>query len=143
MHPHFPFPHGAVFALAFAASMSVGIEWIVDADGCDADALRDRTRVCDVLDRIIGDLDLHVVGEPHVHTFGGAAGVTALYLLTESHLACHTYPERGIATFNLYCCSPRPAWPWREALVHALGAANVTVRSAVRGAGGVAFDAIR
>jgi len=33
-------------------------------------------------------------------------GVTGLLLLTESHLACDTFPERGFASFNLYCCRP-------------------------------------
>jgi len=32
--------------------------------------------------------------------------VTGLLLLTESHLACDTFPERGFASFNLYCCRP-------------------------------------
>ena len=38
------------------------------------------------------------------HKFGGEGGVTGLIMLTESHLACHTYPEYQTATFNLYCC---------------------------------------
>ena len=115
--------------------MSVGIEWIVDAEGCDAAPLQNAARVCALLDRVIADLALHVVGDGHVHTFGGGGGVTVLYLLTESHLACHTYPERGIATVNLYCCRPRPAWPWVEALSETFGAARVTVRSVTRGEG--------
>lgn len=78
--------------------------------------------------------------EPHWHTFPGAGGVTGLYLLTESHLACHTYPELGVATFNLYTCRSRPEWPWRERLATELGARCVTVRVAERGevAGGQA-----
>ena len=59
--------------------------------------------------------------------------MTGLFLLTESHLACHTYPETGIATFNLYCCRTRPRWPWQEKLRTLLGAARVTVRSTPRG----------
>ena len=43
-------------------------------------------------------------------------GITGLLLLTESHLACHTFPERGFAAFNLYCCRPREDWPWPERL---------------------------
>ncbi len=37
-------------------------------------------------------------------------GVTALCLLTESHLSLHPYSEKGVATIDLYCCRPRPAW---------------------------------
>ncbi len=46
---------------------------------------------------MIAALGLAVVGAPQVHHFGGPGGVTALYLLSESHLACHTYPELLVA----------------------------------------------
>jgi S-adenosylmethionine decarboxylase len=114
--------------------MDVGVEWIVDAEGCDAAALRDVARVQEVLSRVIKELELSVVGDGLVHAFGGAGGVTALYLLTESHLACHTYPESGVATFNLYCCRERREWGWSVTLKEALGATRVVVRKVARGA---------
>ena len=52
--------------------------------------------------------------------------------VTESHLACHTYPEHRLATFNLYCCRPRPRWTWEDGSA-ALGAADVIVREVPRG----------
>ena len=115
--------------------MDVGVDWIVDAEGCNAAALRDVTRVRAVLDRAIKELELSVVGDGLVHAFGGAGGVTALYLLTESHLACHTYPESGVATFNLYCCRVRREWDWSATLEEALGATRVLVRRVARGGG--------
>jgi S-adenosylmethionine decarboxylase len=54
-------------------------------------------------------------------------------MLTESHLACHTYPEHGLAAINLYCCRPRPEWPWEERLAALLGATDVRVRKVERG----------
>jgi S-adenosylmethionine decarboxylase len=54
--------------------------------------------------------------------------VSGLALLSESHLACHTYPEFGAATFNLYCCRDGAAWTWEEALKEMLGATEVHVR---------------
>lgn len=113
--------------------MNGGIEWIVDAHGCDPVRLRDVEVVRALLDRVVTDLDLRVVGLPQLHAFDGPGGVTALYLLTESHLCCHTYPESGVATFNLYCCRERPAWPWADALAAALGAARIEVRREIRG----------
>jgi S-adenosylmethionine decarboxylase len=62
--------------------------------------------------------------------------VTALYLLSESHLAIHTFPEAGVATLDLYCCRPRPPLDWPALLARGLGAARVTVREFARGAGG-------
>jgi S-adenosylmethionine decarboxylase len=86
-----------------------------------------------VCEQIIANLDLHVVGKGIWHQFPAPGGVTGLFLLTESHLACHTYPEVAVATFNLYCCRTRPRWPWRENLRALLGAERVTVRSTARG----------
>jgi S-adenosylmethionine decarboxylase len=113
--------------------MNVGIEWLVDAEGCRPDLLRDVRTIRQICEQIVADLDLHVVGEGTWHQFPAPSGVTGLFLLTESHLACHTYPENGIATFNLYCCRSRPRWPWRQKLGSLLGAARVTVRTTTRG----------
>jgi S-adenosylmethionine decarboxylase len=113
--------------------MEVGVEWIVDATGCDAAALKDLVRVQGVLTRVIHELRLRVVGDGMAHVFGGNGGVTTLYMLTESHLTCHTYPEAGVATFNLYCCRARPEWAWSLALTEALGAKHVTVKQVTRG----------
>lgn len=110
-----------------------GIEWIVDAHGCDENHLRDADRLAGICQDVIADLGLQVVGQPQVHVFPTPGGVTAMYLLSESHLTLHTYPEYGTATFNLYCCRKRPAWPWQHELTNRLGAANVLVQSVQRG----------
>ena len=116
------------------APMFVGTECIVDASGCDPGPLRDLVGLQGMLDRVVRELDLHPVGAPLWHAFEGAGGVTGMYLLSESHLTAHTYPEWGVATFNLYCCRPRAAWPWEQELRAALGAAAVSVRTVSRGA---------
>lgn len=113
--------------------MNAGTEWLVDAEGCSDDLLRDIDTVRRVCEEVISDLGLRVVGEPMWHQFPLPGGVTGLYLLTESHLACHTFPETKIATFNLYCCRPRPAFDWEERLRLLLRAIRVTVRIAARG----------
>lgn len=112
--------------------MTVGTEWLIEASGCDAAALRDAERLRAVFARAVSELDIRVVGEPQWHTFPGEGGVTGLVMLTESHLACHTYPEFGVATFNLYCCRERPAWAWDERLREMIGARDVRVRSVSR-----------
>jgi S-adenosylmethionine decarboxylase len=114
--------------------LTVGTEWLIEASGCDPALLRDVGRLREVFARAIRELDLRVVGEQLWHKFPGAGGATGLAMLTESHLACHTYPEFGVATFNLYCCRERAAWPWDERLREMLGAADVHVRGVVRSA---------
>jgi len=112
--------------------LTVGTEWLIEASGCDAEALRDVRRLRGVFERAVSELDLRVVGEPLWHKFPGEGGATGLAMLTESHLACHTYPEFRAATFNLYCCRERPEWPWAERLREMLGAETVGVRSVRR-----------
>lgn len=112
----------------------VGTEWLIEASGCEQSALRDKRLLQLVFADVIGDLGLKTVGREIWHKFPGAGGVTGLIALTESHLACHTYPEHGIATFNLYCCKDRPFWNWEERLGDLLGAVTVTVRKIPRSA---------
>jgi S-adenosylmethionine decarboxylase len=112
--------------------MHGGIEWLVDAHGCAPAKLRDRAAVVGLLDRIVAAMDLHVV-TTSVHVFPGAGGITAMYLLAESHLTIHTFPETGAATLNAYCCRPRAPAPWRELFAELLDAQGVTVSEHARG----------
>ncbi len=108
--------------------MEIGSEWLIEAGGCSEAALRDLGVMRSLFDDVLRDLDLHPLHEPAFHVFPGPGGITGFVMLTESHLACHTYPEHGIATINLYCCRPRPSWPWEERLARLLGATDVRVR---------------
>src|SRR6185503_1309143 len=107
--------------------MTLGTEWLIDASGCDPTALADLDRLRAVFERVIHDLDRNVLGESAWHQFD-PSGISGLALLSESHLACHTYPEFRAATFNLYCCRNRASWTWETTLTEMLGAAEVTVR---------------
>lgn len=112
--------------------MIVGTEWLIEATDCNAAALRDEGLLKTIILNVINDLGLNTVGSVW-HKFDGEGGVTGLVALTESHLACHTYPEHGIATFNLYCCRTRPEWNWEANLKSALGALNVSITKVERG----------
>lgn len=115
------------------AHEGAGCEWIVDASGCSREQLRSLECVRVVCERIVRELELQVVGQPLWRQFPEPGGVTGLYLLSESHLACHTWPELGLATFNLFSCRRRGDWPWEECLREMLSAASVSVRVAERG----------
>ena len=112
--------------------MIVGTEWLIEAAGCNAELLRDESVLRALFDGVMEDLGLRSVGAIW-HKFPGEGGVTGLIALTESHLACHTYPEHGTATFNLYCCRKRPEWDWEANLNVSLKAVSVTVTKIERG----------
>ena len=113
--------------------MIVGTEWLIEAENCGAENLRDLETLQTVFAKIIADLSLKTIGEINWHKFDGEGGITGLAMLTESHLACHTYPEYETATFNLYCCRSRPEWDWAENLKVLLDADFVKVTKIERG----------
>ncbi|MGD0437064.1 MAG: S-adenosylmethionine decarboxylase [Bryobacteraceae bacterium] len=105
-----------------------GLEWIVEAHGCDRSALTEIDRLEDLFAKLVAALDLHPLGKSNWHKFPNTGGITGVSLLSESHLACHTFPEYGSLCLNLFCCRPRPATDFEALLKQVLGATNVSVR---------------
>jgi len=107
---------------------SGGREWLIDAAGCDPARLADVAVLRDLLGAVVADLDLRPIGQGVWHRFPAPGGITGMIMLSESHLTCHTWPEFGTAAFNLFCCRPRPDWPWEEKLRQFLGARQINIR---------------
>lgn len=141
--------------------MNAGCEWVVDGFGGRPDALANGAVLRELCAVLVRELALKVVGEPQWHQFPAPAstvqqdrtgqptasgktnpavqpgteqgGHTALYLLSESHLSLHTFPESGLITLNLYCCRPRPRYDFSVLLERLLGCERTTVRELIRG----------
>ena len=109
-----------------------GIEWIVDAHGCSAESLSNSALLDQLFQRIISAMHLRPASPTQWHRFPNTGGITGLCLLTESHLACHTFPEFGSLCLNVFCCVPREAWEFEPALKAMFGATSVSVRSIMR-----------
>ena len=109
-----------------------GIEWIVDAHGCDPAALADLSLLRSLFDRLIAELQLTPVGDPAWHVFASTGGVTGLVMLAESHLACHTFPEFGSICVNVFCCRPRSDFDAAGLMTEMLGATDTVVRRVER-----------
>ena len=105
-----------------------GVEWIIDAQGCDPEALRDVDRLRALFDRLVADLRLTPVAPAVWHTFPSPGGVTGVVVLAESHLACHTFPEFGSLCLNLFSCRPRQEFDAATLLADLLGASATVVR---------------
>jgi len=120
------------------ADVARGDEWIVEAFGCDAGRLADRAVLASLVDRMVHELSLRPIGAGQWHVFPPPGGITGMLLLAESHLTVHTFPEHGSLCLNLFCCTPRAAWPFAERLRELLGADRVTVRHVERAYGNVA-----
>jgi S-adenosylmethionine decarboxylase len=118
---------------ATAAPMSwQGAEWIIDAHGCDAEALRDGARLRALFDRLIADLHLTPVAPAVWHTFPSPGGMTGFVILAESHLACHTFPEFGSICVNVFCCRARADFDAPALMAETLGATDTYARRVER-----------
>ena len=109
-----------------------GVEWVVEAFGCDAGRLTSVASMAGLLDEMIDALALRPVAPALWHRFPAPGGVTGLVLLAESHLAVHTFPEHGSLCLNLFCCAPRGEWTWADGLARHVGAGRVNVRQLAR-----------
>jgi S-adenosylmethionine decarboxylase len=105
-----------------------GCEWIIEAHGCSAATLADPSALEALFGRIVDGMRLHPVAPATWHQFPNTGGVTGLSLLSESHIACHTFPEFGSLCLNVFCCRPRPDWDFEAELRREFGAAHVHIR---------------
>ncbi len=85
-------------------------EVAIDALGGAASALASLPAMRSLGDALVSTLGVVVLLPPQWHRFpdtaAGPGGVTGLYLLSESHLALHSWPERGALLVSLCCCRP-------------------------------------
>jgi S-adenosylmethionine decarboxylase len=109
-----------------------GLEWIVEAYGCEPGALSSRDHLEELFRSIVAAMDLHSLGKTTWHQFPNSGGITGVSLLTESHLACHTFPEYESLCLNVFCCRPRPSADFEALLKTGFAPARVTVRQVER-----------
>lgn len=87
----------------------IGNHYLTDLHGVAAEALRDESRLMATFAAALDAGGFHVVARASHRFAGGGGGVTGFFLLSESHLAFHTYPEFGYLALDLFSCgSARP-----------------------------------
>jgi S-adenosylmethionine decarboxylase len=108
--------------------MVSGCEWIVEAHSCLPSHLADAARLRALFDHLVLCMDLHPIEAATWHQFPVTGGITGLSLLSESHIACHTFPEYGSLCLNVFCCRSRADADFQGYLKEQFGAAAVQVR---------------
>ena len=81
---------------------ALGRHLLVDLYGCDRERLDDPDYIAAELQAAAQAAGTRVLGTAF-HRFS-PGGVTGVLIVQESHLAVHTWPERGYAALDL--CSP-------------------------------------
>lgn len=77
--------------------------FVIELFGLDPNILNKQPLLFKKLDQFSAKLQLTVVNR-FFHTFN-PLGLTCVYVLAESHLAVHTWPERGYLHIDLFTCS--------------------------------------
>lgn len=83
---------------------NLGKHMVLDVHGCDVEKLNSLDFIKELFDKIVDQTGLNVLNR-FFYKFE-PQGVTAAYVLSESHLTVHTFPEvkQGSAAFCLYTC---------------------------------------
>jgi S-adenosylmethionine decarboxylase len=97
------------------ALFSFGPHLMIDGYGGNPAKLNDLALVRQVLDELPERMAMTKVLPPMVQRFGDQgpnAGITGVVIIAESHIAIHTFPERGFLSADIFSCrafEPSPA----------------------------------
>lgn len=81
-------------------------------------------KIEEITQSIVGDLDLNIV-KKLIHMFS-PQGITLVYILSESHLIIHTWPESGFIHIDMVTCSLRTEKEFEGSLKYAFVDYNPT-----------------
>jgi S-adenosylmethionine decarboxylase len=112
---------------------TLGRHILADLHGIEPGLLRDADGLRDLLTEAARTARANVLGA-HFHHFGGAAGVTGVVLLSESHITIHTWPEHGYAALDIFMCGDGAPEQALEHIRRALRPAHTGTTSVARGA---------
>jgi len=113
---------------------ALGKQLLVEFTGCEPGRLSDPEFIAQAMLRAAQASGATVV----THSFHHFAplGVSGVVIISESHLAIHTWPEHAFAAVDYFTCGSRIEMPLGlDVLKEALGAAAMDVVSVQRGAG--------
>ena len=109
-----------------------GQHLLIDFHGIEPGVLTDEARLARCLGEAARRGRLTPLGPPVFHRFEGG-GLTGFLVLSESHLAIHTYPESGYAALDLFACGACDPGAALDALRAGLAPRRERVTAAARG----------
>lgn len=81
---------------------TLGKHIILEMYGCDFESLDNHDLIVETFENAIKEAKMTLLGLKS-HKFD-PQGVTAVALLSESHMSIHTYPELGYAAADVFTC---------------------------------------
>jgi len=83
-------------------TLTVGIHVLGNLKGCPRDLLEKIDVVRDILKKVVEEAKLKPVGQAF-HQFE-PFGVTGVFVLAESHMSVHTWPEKNFVAVDIFTC---------------------------------------
>ncbi len=113
----------------------VGIHLLADLHGVAPSRLMDAGALMQMFAAAL-EANRFTVLDKVAHKFAGSgAGVTGVFLLGESHLAFHTYPELGFLALDIFSCGAADPAAVMAEVSASLQPQSVTTTRKKRGAG--------
>jgi S-adenosylmethionine decarboxylase len=116
----------------FGSSM-IGQHLLADLYDVASDRLVDGGLLADCLERAARRGGMKPVGPPVLHRFLGG-GLTGYLLLSESHIAFHTYPEHRYIALDIFSCGGGDSKAALSVFLAALEPGRERITTAPRGA---------
>ncbi len=109
----------------------------IDGFGGDRERLSSEQLVRSLLDRYPGEISMTKISEPLVLRYVGEKrddwGVSGFVLIAESHIAIHTFPERGYVWVDVFSCKEFDGDIATDSIVEAFGLTHITKNVLPRG----------
>jgi S-adenosylmethionine decarboxylase len=81
---------------------------MIDGYHAEPSKLDDVELIRSVLDRLPDEMEMTKIMPPQVFRYGGdgseETGVTGVVIIAESHIAIHTFPEKGFVSVDVFSC---------------------------------------
>jgi len=111
---------------------ALGRHVLAEVYGCEFDAINDIKKVEDVMVKAALEAGAEI-REVAFHKFS-PQGVSGVVVISESHLAIHTWPELGYCAVDVFTCGERvDPWLACEYIFKAFGAKRVETQELKRG----------
>jgi S-adenosylmethionine decarboxylase len=109
----------------------------IDGYGGDRELLSSESLVSSLLDRYPGQINMTKIAPPVVYRYVGEKaedwGVSGFVLIAESHIAIHTFPERGYVWVDIFSCKEFDSDGSIETVIDAFRLQDARVQKLERG----------
>jgi len=109
----------------------------IDGYGGDRELLSNETLLSSLLDVFPGEIQMTKIAPPYVLRYVGEKpedwGISGFVLIAESHIAIHTFPDRGYAWCDIFSCKAFEAEGAVDRIKEVFGLQEATVVKLERG----------